>query len=293
MGTDLEQQPATADTTPAPATSTDANALPGDGIDPVRMPGHWLLARLGKRVLRPGGLALTRFLLDSLAVRSSDDVVEFAPGLGVTTRLLLANSPASYTAVERDKVAAGRLGRLLRPPDQRCLLGTAEATGLPSDCASVVIGEAMLTMQREEQKQRIVAEAHRLLRDGGRYGIHELCLVPDSLAEQVKDEIRRELTQTIHVGARPLTPSEWKELLARAGFEVTAEAVSPMRLLDPVQFVRDEGTRGTARFLVNFARDREARQRVLAMHRLFRRHRERLGAIALTAIRRDGPVAGG
>ncbi|PRC44304.1 SAM-dependent methyltransferase, partial [Mycobacterium sp. ITM-2017-0098] len=27
------------------------------------LPGHWLLARLGKRVLRPGGLELTTRLL--------------------------------------------------------------------------------------------------------------------------------------------------------------------------------------------------------------------------------------
>ena len=27
------------------------------------MPGHWILAKLGKRVLRPGGLELTEHLL--------------------------------------------------------------------------------------------------------------------------------------------------------------------------------------------------------------------------------------
>ena len=43
------------------------------------MPAHWLLARLGKRVLRPGGLGITRALLDGLAVGPEDDVVEFAP----------------------------------------------------------------------------------------------------------------------------------------------------------------------------------------------------------------------
>ena len=49
-----------------------------------KMPGHWLLAKMGKRVLRPGGLELTRRLLSELAVTAVDDVVEFAPGLGIT-----------------------------------------------------------------------------------------------------------------------------------------------------------------------------------------------------------------
>src|SRR5262245_47841761 len=71
-----------------------------------KIPGHWLLARLGKRVLRPGGLELTRRLLAELAISPSDDVVEFAPGLGVTARLVLAHKPESYIAVERDPNAA-------------------------------------------------------------------------------------------------------------------------------------------------------------------------------------------
>ena len=51
--------------------------------DPAhKMPGHWLLARLGKRVLRPGGLGLTRIMLDRLGIGARDEVVEFAPAWG-------------------------------------------------------------------------------------------------------------------------------------------------------------------------------------------------------------------
>lgn len=259
------------------------DGLPGAGLDPARMPGHWLLARLGKRVLRPGGLALTRSLLDALDIRDSDDVVEFAPGMGATTRLVLALGPATYTGIERDEAAAQAVRSRLDHPDHRCMLGTAEQTGLPGACATVVFGEAMLTMQRAEQKERIVREARRLLRPGGRYGIHELCLLPDDLDEATKASVQRELSATIHVGARPLTPWEWKELLAGAGFAVRAEVVAPMRLLEPRQLVRDEGVRGTARFVRNALRDPVARRRVGEMRRLFHRHRHLLGAIALAA----------
>ena len=95
------------------------------------MPGHWLLARMGKRVLRPGGLELTQKLLTELAIGANDDVVEFAPGLGVTARLTLARNPRSYTAIERDRDAAATVEQYLAGPSQRCVLGTAEATGLP------------------------------------------------------------------------------------------------------------------------------------------------------------------
>jgi SAM-dependent methyltransferase len=253
----------------------------GEGLSVEKMPGHWLLARLGKRVLRPGGLELTRRMLDALEIGAADEVVEFAPGLGATARLALARNPASYTGVERDAAAARRVREYLEGEGRECIVGDAEETGLAAGCASVVYGEAMLTMQREPQKRRIVGEAYRLLRPGGRYGIHELCLVPDDLSEEFKDGIRQELSRTIHVGARPLTPSEWRTLLESEGFEVRTEVTAPMHLLEPRRLVQDEGLGGALRFARNVLRDREARKRVLAMRRLFRRNREYLSAIAL------------
>jgi hypothetical protein len=43
--------------------------LPGVELGAGKMPGHWLLARLGKRVLRPGGLELTRSMLRSMLIQ--------------------------------------------------------------------------------------------------------------------------------------------------------------------------------------------------------------------------------
>ena len=54
----------------------------GRGLDYNRMPGYWLLAQMGKRVLRPGGLELTRQMLEALDIQSTDHVIEFAPGSG-------------------------------------------------------------------------------------------------------------------------------------------------------------------------------------------------------------------
>ncbi|MEM7173115.1 MAG: hypothetical protein AAF530_23330 [Pseudomonadota bacterium] len=48
------------------------------------------------------------------------------------------------------------------------MTGTADKTGLPAGIASVVIGEAMLTMNTEAHKQAIVREAFRMLKPGGR-----------------------------------------------------------------------------------------------------------------------------
>lgn len=148
--------------------SSNDHSLPGAELSVRKMPGHWLLARLGKRVLRPGGLELTRRLLTNLAIGSADDIVELAPGLGTTATLILGNQPSTYRGIERDEAAANFARRAIASrTDVQVLVGDAEATGLSGGSASVVIGEAMLTMQPQAHKKAIVAEAARLLRLGG------------------------------------------------------------------------------------------------------------------------------
>jgi ubiquinone/menaquinone biosynthesis C-methylase UbiE len=267
----------------SPTEHTDA--IPGATLDMARMPGHWLLARMGKRVLRPGGLELTRRMLDGLAITAGDAVVEFAPGLGVTARLVLERQPLAYTGIERDEAAAANVRRLLTNPAYRCLIGTAEETGLESASASVVFGEAMLTMHTPGQKARIVREAYRILKPGGRYGIHELSLIPDTVSETVKEMVMRDLSAAIHVGARPLTSSEWRAVLEAEGFQVQAEFAAPMHLLEPKRMVQDEGLGRALRILFNIARTPAARQRILAMRKVFRTHAAHLAAIALVAVK--------
>jgi SAM-dependent methyltransferase len=241
---------------------------------------------MGKRVLRPGGLELTHRLLAQLAIGSDDYVVEFAPGLGVTARLTLTRSPKSYTAIEHNQDAAAIVARYLTAPHQRCIQGTAEETGLPDKSASVVYGEAMLSMQAASTKGRIIAEAARLLKPGGRYGIHELCLAPDDVDLATRDAIQRGLSDEIHVGVRPLTAREWRDLLESAGLTIVAQHTAPMHLLEPLRLVRDEGLFGAIRFAWNVAWNSPARRRVLAMRRIFRRYRHHLAAIAIVAERR-------
>ncbi|NGO41748.1 class I SAM-dependent methyltransferase [Streptomyces ureilyticus] len=273
--------------------STEPSALrhnfpvPGDGLDATRMPGHWLLARLGKRVLRPGGVELTRWMLDALGVDPEDRVVELAAGLGATARLTLARHPAAYTAVDRDPAAVAALSALAAPglTTVRAVRSDAADTRLPDGDASVVYGEAMLTMQPEPAKRRIVREARRLL-DGstGRYAIHELCLLPDDLDPALAERITADLREAIHVGARPLTPTGWTDLLADEGFTVTAHKTAPMALLEPGRLVADEGLVPALRIAGRALRDPAALRRVLHMRRVFHRHHAHLSAISLLAV---------
>ena len=264
---------------------TAMKLVPGGGLKTEKMPGHWVLARLGKRVLRPGGMELTRRMLGALGIKTSDHVVEFAPGMGVTAQLTLELNPKSYIAVERDDSAAKVVASHLKGPAQRCVTASASETGLLDQSATVVYGEAMLTMQTEEIKREIVREAYRVLKCGGRYGIHEMCLMADNLDESRKRETERALTGVVHHGVRPLSVSEWRALLESEGFRVQSVDTAPMSLLEPGRLIRDEGFKGALRFVMNMLRDSAARKRALEMRSVFRRNRKQLGAVAVISVK--------
>ena len=244
-------------------------------------PGHWVLARAGKRVLRPGGAALTAAMLDHARLPGAD-VVELAPGLGRTAAEIVAASPASYTAIDRDPQAAARVAAVV---GDRGVVRQGEAadTGLDDECADVVVGEAMLTMQGDKSKAAIVAEAARVLRPGGRYAIHELGVAPDDIDEEYYTQLRRDLARAIHVNARPMTAAAWRGLLEDAGLVVDWVDTAPMALLKMSRNLRDEGPGGAARIMWNVMRDKALRARVMEMRRTFTRYEKDMVGIALVA----------
>jgi ubiquinone/menaquinone biosynthesis C-methylase UbiE len=136
--------------------------MPFSTRDDDAVQGDWLLARLGKRVLRPGGVELTHRLL-ALADVGDSDVVEVAPGLGRTATEIIDRHPRSHVGAERDPDAA-RAVRSLVSGHGTVWVADAADTGLPDASSDVVVGEAMLTMQSDTVKHAIIAEAARLLR---------------------------------------------------------------------------------------------------------------------------------
>ncbi len=271
-----------------PEGSSASPRVVGEGQHPDKLQGHWILARAGKRVLRPGGLELTRRMLDALAIRPEDRIVEFAPGLGVTARIVLQHHPLAYWGVERERAAAEYLRQQLSGYSAEIVLGQAEKSGLSDACASVVYGEAILSMQSQEQKNRIFAEARRLLAAGGRYGIHELYFLPDDISDCVRHEIQAAMSKEIHAGVQPLSRSEWLRLFEQNGLKVTWTCDAPMHLLEPRRMLQDEGFLGCLRIAFNIATNSMLRHRILAMRRLFRKYGEHLGAISLVGQREPG-----
>ena len=248
--------------------------------------GHWLLAKMGKKVLRPGGKELTLGLMEKLCITDQDDLVEFAPGLGFTAGIALAMHPRSYKGIELNEEAATLLRKKIHGPAREIIVGNACCSTLEGNSVDKVYGEAMLTMQADHRKAEIIREAHRILRSGGLYGIHEIALTPDSMPEEGKRQVQHDLATTIKVNARPLTRAEWVAMLEAEGFKVENILTNPMHLLEPGRIVDDEGFLRTLKIAFNILTHPHARKRILAMRTVFRRHERSMSAIAIVARKR-------
>ena len=245
--------------------------------------GHWILAKVGKKVLRPGGKELSLKMIENLEITHRDDVVEFAPGLGFTAEISLSKNPKTYTGIELNHEVVELLEDKLNGKNIRFINANAAASTLESESATKVYGEAMLTMHADHRKAEIIREAHRILKKGGFYAIHELGLTPNNISEEKKAEIQKDLAIAIKVNARPLTASEWTELLEQEGFLVKKIETNPMHLLEPKRMIDDEGFFRTLKIAFNILTNPSARKRILAMRKVFRTYQNHLNAVAIIA----------
>lgn len=245
--------------------------------------GHWLLAKMGKRVLRPGGKEMTEKIVNGLNIKQDDAVVEFAPGMGYTAELLLSKKPEKYTGVELNEEAASLLQQRINKPAYRVINASASDSGLESGATDKVIGEAMLTMQADHRKSEIIREAYRLLKPGGTYAIHELGLKPDHLEPNIKQEVQQGLAKAIHVNARPLTKTEWCELLEQEGFKIKKINENPMDLLKVKRILADEGWLRTLKIGFNVLTHPKERKKIFIMRDAFKKYENHLTTFGILA----------
>ncbi|MDY5152125.1 methyltransferase domain-containing protein [Actinotignum urinale] len=253
------------------------------GPEESRMQGHWLLAKIGKTVLRPGGLEMTHRILDNAHITDKDRVVEFGPGVGRTAKILFGKNPESYTGVDREPREEMRK-LVAEHPKANLVSADAKDTGLPPENCDVIVGEAMLTMQPDAAKKAIMEEAFRILAPGGRYAIHEMGL-DSSLTDEDITRVKKDLSTTIKVGARPLVAKEWVKLLESVGFEVPYRTHNEMALLKPRRVLADEGIFGVMRIMKNLLKNKAARNRVKKMRAVFKKHEKDLRAVGFVAVK--------
>jgi arsenite methyltransferase len=119
------------------------------------------------------------------------------------------------------------------------LKGEIEAVPLPAAAVDVVISNCVINLSAD--KRRVLAEAFRVLRPGGRFAVSDVVV-----RGEVPADVRRSVELWIGCVAGALEESEYRRLLADVGFEAIE--------IEPTRIYRAEDARD---FLVSAGLDAE------------------------------------
>lgn len=182
----------------------------------------------------PGGLRLTRRLLDTLTVRAEDQVVDVACGPGTTSLLVAQEYGARVAGVDLSpaNITLATGAAAARDLEDRTTFhhGDAEALPLADGEYDVVVCECALCTFPD--KATAAAEMARLLRPGGRVGITDVT----ALRDRLPDELTGLAAWVACIAdARPV--EEYEAILAGAGLQVTTvehHTAALRRMIDQV-----------------------------------------------------------
>jgi ubiquinone/menaquinone biosynthesis C-methylase UbiE len=116
------------------------------------------------------------------------------------------------------------------------LKGEIERIPLPDNSVDVIISNCVINLSAD--KDRVIAEALRVLKPGGRFAVSDVVVRGDD----IPDAVRRSMELWVGCVAGALEEGAYRQKLARAGFEkVDVEPTRIYRAEDAKQFLADAG----------------------------------------------------
>ncbi len=240
-------------------------------------PGHQVLAAAGKKILRPGGRKATEQLFTWANFQPGETVLELAASFGESAITIARRFNVRVVGVEKnpDSVAKARENIKAAGLSERITILEGDIFQLDkiTDKFDYVLAEAILTMQSDAGKTKILAAVKNHLKPGGKFLSHEM------VVRSNESEVRQSLSQTIRVNANPLTIEQWSTVCQEAGLTIQQQQTGVMGLLCLGQMVRDEGLLGMVKIAWNIVINPNLRQRILQMRRNFQQQRNNIGYI--------------
>jgi SAM-dependent methyltransferase len=244
-------------------------------------PGYEVLAAAGKKILRPGGKLATSQLLAWAGFQPGETVLELASSFGISAINLAKTYGVKVVGVEKDTnsialarrniQAAGLTGQV------KIIEGDIFHLEEISGHFDYILAEAILTMQSIPLKAKILTQVKSHLKPGGKFLAHEL------FGRENLEEIHRELSKVNHVNVTPLSEIGWINACENAGLTVQKYQTGAMRILNPIDIIKDEGIADTGKIFWNLLRHKIIRDRILEMKNVFQKYHEDLGYIVFCA----------
>ena len=115
------------------------------------------------------------------------------------------------------------------------LKGEIENIPLPDNSVDVIISNCVINLSAN--KDRVLAEAFRVLKPGGRFAVSDVVT-----RGEMAPEIRKSVLLWVGCIAGALEENEYRDKLANAGFEnITLEPTRIYRMVDAMSFLKDQG----------------------------------------------------
>lgn len=244
-------------------------------------PGHEVLAKAGKTVLRPGGLEATHQLLDWADFQPGETVLELAASFGKSAIWLAKRYRVHVVGIERNPESVRIAQENIRQAGLEGQVDVREGNIFNltdiTETFDYVFAEAILTMQSPSGKAKILEGIQQVLKPQGTFLSHEMLATGD------KAELNRALSQVIRVNAQPLSVEEWQQACEQAGLTIQQSKTGGMGLLNPKRVIEDEGLFPSLKIAWNVLTQAAIRERVLEMKHTFDQYRDQLGYIAFYA----------
>jgi SAM-dependent methyltransferase len=198
-------------------------------LEAGQVPGDALLASLGcgnptaLAALRPGQTVL------DLGSGGGIDVILSARRVGPTGKAYGLDMTDEMLTLARANAAKAEAGNV------EFLKGHIEAVPLPNDAVDVIISNCVINLSAD--KARVIGEAFRVLKPGGRFAVSDVVL-----RGQIPDEVRRSMELWVGCVAGALTEEDYRSLLTAAGFtDVDIETTRVYYIEDARAFLSSSG----------------------------------------------------
>ncbi len=216
-----------------PSGSCGDDPITSNLYDPAQtreIPAEALLASLGcgnptaLAELKPGEVVL------DLGSGGGIDVLLSARRVGPTGKAYGLDMTDDMLALARENQAKSGLANV------EFLRGEIEQIPLPDHTVDVIISNCVINLSAD--KDRVLAEAFRVLKPGGRFAVSDVVVRGHGMPEAV----RRSMELWVGCIAGALDESDYRTKLANAGFEqITIEPTRVYRAGDARQVLEDSG----------------------------------------------------
>ncbi|HWJ77083.1 MAG TPA: class I SAM-dependent methyltransferase [Niallia sp.] len=169
------------------------------------------LAYYGVSGAHPGGLTLTKYLLEQENVTKQTSILDGGCGTGQTSAFIKKHYPCSVTSIDYHPTMVERAKRRFTKENLSIQLvqGSLENLPFPSNSFDIVLVESVLIFTNSSNSLR---EINRVLKPNG------VLLSLEMTAERPLNEIEQKNMCDVYGIERVYTENEWIALMKSAGF---------------------------------------------------------------------------